>query len=231
MVLKANGVEIRSLATAVERLISSVPKSKRVLRRFEERVRRREEAYWSPAELLVAAALVNQVRYKAVVVPRMKRFRARYPRVKSVVQLHELLRSKPDVYIYKQVLNFGTGRSPKNYRAPLLRGLANSFHEYGRKIKSNGRKMTDYEVLRAWAREADPLVALQQANGGKIRGLGPKLVDWLRMFGGDVPTVPNDVYTIQGMKKLGLDETGKTAAFIARLFGLSPYTLDVAFRP
>jgi hypothetical protein len=230
MKIRVDKTELENLATAVERLISSVPKSERLLRRFEERARRREGDYWSPAELLVAAALVNQVRYQAVVVPRMKRFRERYPSVKSVAQLHQLVRTKPDVYLYKEVLNFGMGRSPKNYRAPLLKGLASSFHEYGRKIKPSGRKTTDYEVLRAWAREADPLLALQQANGGKIRGLGPKLVDWLRMFGGDVPTVPNDVYTIRGMKKLGLDETGKTAAFIARLFGLSPYELDAAFR-
>jgi hypothetical protein len=61
--------------------------------------------------------------------------------------------------------------------------------------------------------------------------LGPKLVDWLRMFGGDVPSVSNDVYAIEGMSKLGLGDAGKTAAFIARLFGLSPYALDFAFRP
>lgn len=232
MKMMVEKTELEKLASAVEELISCVPISQRKLKRFEIRVRCPEEAYRSPAELLVAAALVNQTRYQSVVVPRLRKFRSEHRGLRSVSQLRRLVDSKSDEYIYRRVLHLGKGQNPRNFRARLLRGLARAFDEYARKLRQrHRRRATDYEVLRTWAREPNPFNALQEANGEKIAGLGPKLVDWLRMFGGDVATVPSDVYTIEGMKKLGLGDPGETAAFVARLFGLSPYALDVAFRP
>ena len=231
MSIKVNRRALKRLGSALEARISTVPKSQRKLRRFEVRARNGQDAYRSPAELLVAAALANRTRWDRIVKPRLKRFRSRHRGVQSIAELRALVDSMGDRSLYRRVLYFGSGENPRNYRGPLLRGLARAFDEYGKKLRGQGGKLlTDYQILRAWAREPDPRLVLEEANGGKVLGLGPKLVDWLRMYGGDVPTVPADVYTVKGMKELGLGDAGKTAEFVARLFGISPHALDLAFR-
>lgn len=233
MKISVDKSKLSKLANDLEKLVSTVPKSQRKFQPFKVRASRKQEAYWNPAELLVAAALVNQASFKSVVIPRLERFRFEHRGVDSIAKLRKLVDSLNDAGLCKKVLHFGTGQNPKEWRAPLLRGLVHAFDGYSRKVaRGNGKKTSDYEVLRAWAREPNPRLVLLEANHHrKIRGCGPKLVDWLRMYGGDEPTVPLDVNTMRGMKALGMEDSGKTAEFIARLFRISPYTLNRAFHP
>jgi hypothetical protein len=233
--LKVDTKELVKLKQELESIIAEIPAAKRhdldsKMATFQTRMRQRKEDYRNPAELMVAAALVNQNRWDPVVKSRLKLFRAKHRGVESITDLRNLLARMSDEAIYKRVLHFGNGKNPRNYRTPLLRGLVKGFCAYGSKMARGKKEPSDFEIMRTWARESDSRKALRDAAGGEIPGLGPKLVDWLRMFGGDFQTVPNDVYTMRGMKCLGLDDAGKTAEFLARLFRISPRTLDMIFQ-
>ena len=121
MSIKVNKRELAKLADSVEKIISGVHPSQRKLVPFELRARRHEDAYWNPAELLVAAALVNQNRYKSVVVPRLQRFRSEHKRIDSIAKLRKLTNAMSDRDLYVRVLHFGTltKKSGKSYQQHL----------------------------------------------------------------------------------------------------------------
>lgn len=225
---------LNRVSNPLDRILATVPVTKRhqlfqKVRPFKERARKGAEAYKNPAELMIAAALVNRTKYDVVIPKRLRHFRTKYPRVVTIHDLRKILVRLTEREVSEQVLRWGYRK--KHYRAALLRNLVMGFDTYGQAIaKRRGRRISDYEVLRRWARESDPQVALERMARGRIPGLGPKLVAWLRMYGGDVETVPYDLYTKQGMAYLGFKDMGNVAEFIADLFGLSRHTLDMAFR-
>lgn len=229
MTVRVNRKAIGNLQRQVSSLVNSVPLKERTLPRFKKRARRKQGDYWTPAELMVAAALVNQTKWDSVVAPRLREFRRCYPRTRTIEALLRLLNRMNDRQVSVRVLDWG--ERVRHYRVALLRGLVSGFVKYGRSLESKrGRSIDDYEVLRQWGREKDPQDKLEESYGGRIPGLGPKLVAWLRMYGGDFQTVPFDVYTEEGMARLGLADMGRVAEFIADICHVPRYTLDKAFR-
>ncbi len=226
---RTNTAAIENLRKRVSDLVSTVPFKDRRLPRFKERSRRKQDEYRNPAELMVAAALVNQTKWERVIPKRLEAFRRRYPSAATIERLSRLLSRMNDRQISVRVLDWGS--RVRHYRVALLRGLVGGFVGYGRSLKATkGRSFNDYEVLRFWAREENPQRVLENCLRGRIRGFGPKLVAWLRMYGGDFQTVPFDVYTRRGMADLGFRDMGGVAEFVADLYSVPRYTLDKAFQ-
>ncbi len=225
---KTNTAAIETVRSEVLKLVSTVPAKDRHLLPFRERARRSMEDYRNPAQLMVAAALVNQNRWTKVS-KRLAGFRESYGRTTTIGELSRLLVRMTDVQVSDRILDWG--KRVKHGRVKLLRGLVHGFLGYSYMLaRRKGRRLDDYEMLRQWAREKNPQERLEQHAGKRIRGLGPKLVAWLRMFGGDFPTIPFDVYTKEGMARLGLGDMGSVAEFVADVCGVSRYALDKAFR-
>lgn len=223
-----NEAPLKELQRKVERLLHTIPREKRVeltrpLLSYEQRVKLGKEECRNHAEVLVAGALVNRNRWTTVA-KRLTKFRKRYPSVRTVRGLNELLKNLDDRGICSEVL--GWAYSKKHYRHKMLRGLSQAFVRYQEHEESKlGRKLTDFELFRIWARQEDPSAPLKN-----IKGVGPKLVDWMKMYYGDVQTVPEDVWTKRGLKALGFEDLEDLALFVAKLFSLTPHTLDKTFR-
>ena len=96
---------------------------------FRVRLKRQLEDYHSPAEFLVAAALMNRNKWKSAVARRVKRFRQRYSRVRTIRDLDQLIGRMNDKNVSGQILDWGF--RAKHERVKLLRGLVKGFKNYG----------------------------------------------------------------------------------------------------
>jgi len=227
--LRVNERVLSSLQRRLRAVIDTVPANQRELvfgglAPFEKRVQKPgKDELRSPAEVFVAAALVNRNRWTTVA-RRLQRFRKRFPKTRSFHQLLELVSPMNHKDVSEEVL--GWAYSNRHNRPQLLKGLVKVFGAYRLQLERRmGRRVTDYELLRSWAREESPMTILDN-----VPGVGSKLVDWLMMFYGDVQTVPYDVWSDRGLKRLGFGSPGEYASFIARLFSIPPHTLDKVFR-
>ena len=160
--IRLNEVPLKRLQAGLESLLERVPSDKRrellePLLTFEERAKNEKEDYCqNGAEVLVAAALVNQNRWTTVA-KRLRRFRQKYRSVTTVRRLDQLIRSLDDRQVCEGVLDWAYSR--KHSRHDLLRGLSMAFVRYQQKKETElGRPVSDFDLYRRWARDRKSVV-------------------------------------------------------------------------
>lgn len=152
-------------------------------------VRLRNDYGWgAPAWNLIDCVLSLNRQYLKMVVPRVQRFRRRYPTVRSLGELHDLLQSEGAQDFLEHALDY---RDPE--RARVLSDVCTYFVDTVGGDNASGEDAN----LASWASSVD---ASDYRNVG-IKGFGLAGFQYFRMFCG-VQTVKPDKYIINFVKQV-----------------------------
>jgi hypothetical protein len=160
----------------------------------------------------IGAVLVDTVfqaglNYRSVVLPRVRAIEARFPDLRTLVQLERSL----DSLEFMNVLRWNHPEKPRRLRR-VVRFL-------------RGQCLNTLEDIRCWIRRPSSCAAIL-----KVKGVGPKTVDYLKKLLG-IQVVAVDRHAFRLLRSLGINtrtyfEAKRVMEFAADLLNISRWAFD-----
>lgn len=176
----------------------------------------------SAAMALVTTVLAMRQRWNETASPRVKAFKVRYPHVKTLQDLKDLINSMSEREFCKDVLSLNIRKTPF-WRYVMLSNLIEAFDTY----RTENGFTDDWEAIQQWAKKVDAK-NLEKDIIGKIQGVGPATLQNLRLICG-IDTVKPDVHVKEALKEIGLGNEIDVVELLSELTAYPSVELDQIF--
>lgn len=174
------------------------------------------------AMALVTTVLAMRQKWNETAGPRVKAFKVKYPHVKTLQDMKDLIDSMSEREFCKKVLNLNIKKT-SFWRYVMLKNLIKAFTVYRTEKGFNG----DWEAIQDWAKKVD-IKNLEDDIIGRIEGVGPATLQNLRLSCG-IDTVKPDVHVKEALKEIELGNEIEVVELLSELTGYSSVELDQIF--
>lgn len=174
------------------------------------------------AMALVTTVLAMRQKWNETAGPRVKAFKVKYPHVKTLQDMKDLIDSMSEREFCKKVLNLNIKKT-SFWRYVMLKNLIKAFTVYRTEKRFNG----DWEAIQDWAKKVD-IKNLEDDIIGRIQDVGPATLQNLRLICG-IDTVKPDVHVKEALKEIELGNEIEVVELLSELTGYSSVELDQIF--